>query len=150
MWCEFEWLHVSFAQENLVSTHASPSPLLTVRLSPLHRREDRNCAPSLPELKSSTDTPHGTQTGLRVRTAPDVETRETCNNEIDQPNEPCQHNSSGFLSFLHKHIERSFIEHKVNWPGRQHVPAPTKCQHHSSTKTMLVPSQICNICQKRL
>ena len=54
-----------FLRKFLVSTHASIRPLLTERQSSLHHREDDNCAPNLPELKRSTDTPHGTQTGLR-------------------------------------------------------------------------------------
>ena len=108
-----------------------------------------NCAQSLPELKRSTDTPHGTQTGLQVRTAPDVEKWETGNNQIDQPGERCQHNSSGFLSFTNTQ-ERGFIEHRLNLPNRQHVPVPWKRQKHSSTTTMLVPSQVCNIRQKKL
>ena len=105
---------------------------------PLRRREDRNCAPSLPELKRSTNTPHGTQTGLQVRTAPTTQTSGVSTIRQDS-----------FLSFTSTQ-ERGLIDHRLNWPGRQHVPIAWKRQKHSSTTTMLVPSQVCNIRQKRL
>ena len=102
-------MHVSVAQEIIVSTRASHRPLLTEKLSPLQRRDDRSCAQSLPELKRSTDTLHVTQTSLQWRTAPNVEKGETGNNEIDQPGEWCQHNS--FLPFTSTQKGKSFSEH---------------------------------------
>ena len=102
-----------------VSTHASPRPLLTERLSPLHRREDCNCTPSLPELKRSTDTPHGTQTGLHVKTAPDAETRGlAATRPTNQTSGVSTIRQDSFLSFTSTR-ERSFTDHRLNWPGRQ-------------------------------
>ena len=73
------------------------------KASPLRRHEDRRCSRSLPGLKCSTDALHVTQTSFRVGTEPNVEKWETCNNEIDQASERCQHKSSKFFpSRAHK------------------------------------------------